>query len=252
MRPVARRQAPAPAFSPSSVAGLVGWYDSSDLATLRQNANGTGAVTGGDPVGYWQDKSGAGNHATQSGSTSLKPTLVTASTNGKASLSFNNESLQSLGFSSNPLAGSSAGTAFYVARGAQGNGSCVGHPLGKFGNTGDADHYPCGFSTQYSSFGRNARFSFSYDPPFTSTHVGIVMSRSADWRFWFKDTLAATETYGPVSWGSFAGIGGSRNESEAPFYYPGVVCEVLLYATAVSDADRTTLTNYLVTKWGVA
>jgi hypothetical protein len=218
---------------------------------LFQDADGTGAATNGDPVGYVQDKSGAGNHATQSGSTSFKPTLVTASTNGKASLSFDNGSLQSLGFSSNPLAGSSAGTAFYVCRGNLGGGSCIGHPLGKFGMTGDADHYPCG-SAQYSSFGRDTRFSFSYDPPFTSTHVGVVMSRSADWRFWFKDTLATTQTGSNVSWGSYAGIGGNRNESNAAFYYPGVVCEVLLYAAAVSDADRATITNYLVSKWGIA
>jgi len=252
LRPLARRQASAPPFSPASVAGLVGWYDSSDLATLFQDADGTGAVTNGDPVGYWQDKSGTGNHATQSGSTSFKPTLVTASTNGKASLSFDNESLQSLGFSSNPLAGSAAGTGFYVCRGTEGEGACIGHPLAKFGNTGDSDHYPCDGFTQYSSFGRETRFSFSYDPPFTSTHVGVVMSRSADWRFWFKDTLATTKTGSAVSWGSFAGIGGNTNESNAAFYYPGVVCEVLLYAAAVSDADRATITNYLVTKWGIA
>jgi hypothetical protein len=78
------------------------------------------------------------------------------------------------------------------------------------------------------------------------------MSRSSDWRFWFKDTLATTKTGSAVSWGSFAGIGGNRNESSAAFYYPGVVCEVLLYAAEISDADRATITNYLVTKWGIA
>jgi|688.fasta_scaffold01588_26 hypothetical protein len=252
LRPLARRQASAPPFSPSSVAGLVGWYDASDLATLFQNSNGTGAVGGDDPVGYWQDKSGTGNHATQSGSTSLKPTLATASTNGKASLSFDNDSLQCLKFAANPLAGSAAGTAFYVCRGDLGEDACIGHPLAKFGDTVDADHYPCGGFDHYSSFGRDTRFSFSYDPPFTSTHVGVVMSRSADWRFWFKDTLATTKTGSAVSWGSFASIGGNGNESAAAFYYPGVVCEVLLYAAAVSDADRATITNYLVSKWGIA
>ena len=251
MRPLARRQAPAPAFSPSSVAGLVGWYDASDLATLFENSDGTGAVEGDGPVGYWQDKSGTGNHATQSFSTSFKPTLAIASTNGKASLSFDNESIQCLTFAANPLAGSAAGTGFYVCRGTEGEDACVGHPLGKFGLTGDADHYPCAGFTQYSSWGRSSRMSFNYDPPFTSTHVGVVMSRSADWRFWFKDTLATTES-GDVFWGSGPGIGGNPNESSYAFYYPGVVCEVLLYAAAVSDADRAAITNYLVAKWGVA
>lgn len=248
LRPRASFQAP---FSPSSIAGLAGWYDASDLATLFENSNGTGAASGGGPVGYWQDKSGTGNHATQSGSTSLKPTLEASSTNGKASLSFNNASLQCLKFAANPLAGSAAGTGFYVCRGTLGEDACIGHPLGKFGTPTEADHYPCGGFTQYSSWGRSLRMSFSYNPPFTSTHVGVVMSRSADWRFWFKDTLATTET-GDVVWGGDPGIGGNPNEADGAFYYPGVVCEVLLYAAAVSDADRATITNYLVAKWGVA
>jgi hypothetical protein len=238
-------------FDPRTITGLVGWYDSSDLATLRQNANGTGAVTNGDPVGYWQDKSGTGNHATQSVSTSRKPTLALSSTNGKASLSFDNASLQCLTFSSNPLAASAAGTGFYVCRGTVGEDACIGHPLGKFGAADDADHYPCDGFTQYSSWGRAGRLSFNYDPPFTSTHVGVVMSRSSDWRFWFKDTLATTED-GNVAWGDDPGIGGNPNEGSSAFYYPGVVCEVLLYAAAASDAERATITNYLVAKWGVA
>jgi len=41
-------------------------YDPSDLSTLSQNSDGTGAVTVGDPVGRMLDKSGRGNHATQS------------------------------------------------------------------------------------------------------------------------------------------------------------------------------------------
>lgn len=43
------------------------WYDPSDLSTLFQDAAGTIPVTAdGDPVGLMLDKSGNGNHATQS------------------------------------------------------------------------------------------------------------------------------------------------------------------------------------------
>lgn len=46
------------------------WYDPSDLSTLFQDAAGTTPVTGaGDPVGRINDKSGNGNHATQSTAT---------------------------------------------------------------------------------------------------------------------------------------------------------------------------------------
>lgn len=51
------------------------WYDPSDLTTMFQDAAGTVPVTAvGQPVGKILDKSGRGNHATQSTTTSL-PTL---------------------------------------------------------------------------------------------------------------------------------------------------------------------------------
>lgn len=43
------------------------WFDASDMATLFQDAAGTTPVTAVEqPVGKWLDKSGRGNHATQS------------------------------------------------------------------------------------------------------------------------------------------------------------------------------------------
>jgi len=50
------------------------WYDPSDSTTVWQDAAGTIAATVGDPVGRIDDKSGNGNHATQSTSTA-RPTL---------------------------------------------------------------------------------------------------------------------------------------------------------------------------------
>ena len=43
------------------------WLDASDLSTMYQDAAGTIPVTAMEqPVGLWKDKSGKGNHATQS------------------------------------------------------------------------------------------------------------------------------------------------------------------------------------------
>ena len=62
------------------------WYDPSDLSTMYQDAAGTIPVTGvGQPVGKILDKSGRGNHATQS-TTATRPTLQQES--GKYYLSF--------------------------------------------------------------------------------------------------------------------------------------------------------------------
>lgn len=66
------------AFSPLSLfaAGERGvWYDPSDLSTLFQDSAGTTPVTAaGQPVGRMLDKSGRGNHATQS-TDANRPTL---------------------------------------------------------------------------------------------------------------------------------------------------------------------------------
>ena len=43
------------------------WLDASDMSTMYQDAAGTVPVTAMEqPVGKWLDKSGNGNHATQS------------------------------------------------------------------------------------------------------------------------------------------------------------------------------------------
>ncbi len=68
----------AAAFSPASLfaSGEQGvWYDPSDLTTLFQDSAGTTPVTGLEqPVGLMLDKSGRGNHASQSTPTS-RPVL---------------------------------------------------------------------------------------------------------------------------------------------------------------------------------
>lgn len=65
-------------FSPASLfsSGEQGvWYDPSDLSTMYQDAAGTTPVTGMEqPVGRILDKSGRGNHATQTTATS-RPVL---------------------------------------------------------------------------------------------------------------------------------------------------------------------------------
>lgn len=78
------------AFTPASLftAGEQGvWYDPSDLTTMFQDAAGTTPVSAvNDPVGKILDKSGNGNHATQSTTTS-RP-LLKQDANGRFYLSF--------------------------------------------------------------------------------------------------------------------------------------------------------------------
>lgn len=77
-------------FSPASLfaAGEQGaWYDPSDMSTLFQDSAGTTPVTAVDqPVGLMLDKSGRGNHATQT--TTTKRPLLKQDGNGKYYLLF--------------------------------------------------------------------------------------------------------------------------------------------------------------------
>lgn len=50
------------------------WYDPSDLSTMFQNSDGTGAPAVNGPIGYIADKSGNGNNAIQATS-AKRPTL---------------------------------------------------------------------------------------------------------------------------------------------------------------------------------
>lgn len=62
--------------------GLICNLDASALSSLRQNSNGTTAASAtDDPVGYWADQTGLGNHATQATSGS-RPALKLNNQNG--------------------------------------------------------------------------------------------------------------------------------------------------------------------------
>lgn len=78
------------AFAPAALfsAGEVGaWYDPSDLTTLFQDAAGTTPVTAaGQVVGRINDKSGRGNHAFQSGATSVRPIYAVEPATGRRNL----------------------------------------------------------------------------------------------------------------------------------------------------------------------
>lgn len=65
---------PAALFAKYSAPG--GYWDATDLSTLRQNSDGTGAVTtAGDPVGYVADLSGNGWHQIQA-TASARPAIA--------------------------------------------------------------------------------------------------------------------------------------------------------------------------------
>jgi hypothetical protein len=71
------------------ISGCICNLDASVLSSLRQNSNGTtDAAATDDPVGYWADLSGLGNHAVQSVATGSRPVLKLNNQNGRPGLLF--------------------------------------------------------------------------------------------------------------------------------------------------------------------
>lgn len=85
-----------PRWTPAAAPGLKLWLDAADISTLAQNSDGSTPVTAdNDPIGYWADKSGNGNHATQA-TTSAKPTYKTNIQNGQPVARFDSGDIMTL------------------------------------------------------------------------------------------------------------------------------------------------------------
>jgi hypothetical protein len=82
-----------PTAIPTSIPGLVQWLDASDTAGLFQDPSGASPVTStGQPVGYWRDKSGAGNHTRPPGPAVHSPTYSASLIGTKPAIDFSNSS----------------------------------------------------------------------------------------------------------------------------------------------------------------
>ena len=92
------------AFNPSSLSGLIGWFDASEESTITENA---GAVE------QWDDRSGNGKHATQI-TPANRPVVTSGGLAGKDVITFDGVS----DFLASALAVNQPATVFVVVRNA--------------------------------------------------------------------------------------------------------------------------------------
>lgn len=246
------RPGAAAAFSPSDIAGLKLWLK--DTGTF-QTVDGTPATADGDPVGEWEDQSGTANHYTQA-TAGLRPVLKTGA-NGINSLSVvrcdgTDDYLQNLtlAFTSDIF------TAFYVVR-------RNGAPGGVYSNIlilGVTSYTVAGvlFYQSYtdSTDKHHANFvsaAVTCDDPtnmgtspilFTEKYTTAGGGVSTLYRSGVSvDTGAGLVTIGD----NIASFLGSWDSND----FNGDVGEIIIYDTALSDANRQSVEAYLNTRWGL-
>lgn len=243
---------PVTAFIPTSIGGLQLWLDASDSTTLfTDSAGSTPATADGDPVGRWSDKSGNSNHMLQTDGTKkslLKVNILNGksiirndgvndflkSTTGGADLSFTV-------FATNIKRGGQGLNMMAVSMGEETTAKrrCMWHPAN--GNT-----WPN--TVGFNGFSRDVQANLSWVTGtaniaqfrITSGAIQIAKNNSA----WTTSTSPGLVAYTATS--IFLGSNNQMTE-----IFNGDYAEVLVYAAALSDADRTLILDYLNTKWGV-
>lgn len=236
---------------PSDVAGLVGWWDASDTATISN-------VSGG--CSQWNDKSGSGFHATQ-GTAGSRPATGSRTQNGLNVLDFDGSAdnltcgdVLDIGATSMTWLAvvkfdntSSQRTVFQKAA----TGTTDGRFFLLWETSPDNGIMP---TYDYGS----PPGTFNYKPSPTTDPV-IIMWRvtrngaSSEQKLWVNGTLRDTETY--TDPGTTWNIGNSLTFGGAfptlGYYLDGWIGELARWNAAVSDGDVTALNAYASAKWGI-
>lgn len=213
------------AFSPTSIAGLQAWYDSSDAASFT--------FSSGNIVSQWNDKSGNGRHVSQ-GVVANQPAR-SGTQNGLATVVFDgtNDVLTRIGVViAQPFTWLFTGKRAAALGGAWVSGQAGGAAYTK---------NPTGFWALFS--GTELISATSVD---TSWHqaTGLANGAASTVRLDGAQIVVGNSGAGNTT---DLGIGGNPNPESA--WLNGEVGEVLLY-TGLGATDRGTLEAYLKAKWG--
>jgi hypothetical protein len=252
------------AFSPSSVSGLQLWLDASDASTLFTATTGGSLVAADGGVARWEDKSGNARHFTQSTSGS-RPLRKTSQQNGKDTLLFDgtNDFLSGGDYLDVNTGGITAfvvhkrnatGTTHELLTKADNNG------LGWFFRHISADK----LSAYLQQTVADASSRASANTVTASSYIVAVM--------WFAagafQSIAYSRNGTALAMANAVSEGGSGAQTPpntngvmligaqvyAGLYYNHAnanIAEIIIYDTALSDANRSAVESYLMSKWGI-
>lgn len=232
--------------SPLDLSGCAMWLDASDTSTLFQDSAGTTPATAdGASVGRWVDKSGQGNHATQT-TAGNRPLLRVAGVNGVQALYFD---IASVSFMTATRPAATQHTLLGVVRPT----ITVANGASPFAINDDASLHPL-----YSDGGM-VWYSRSDGLYITSTvQIGLNPTIIG----WTNNNLALSLTKdGTVVVSGTAGqnvninsglrIGRRRLDVVGGSCYTGYICELVYFNRVLSSSERARIEKYLALKWGI-
>ena len=227
------------AFNPPDIAGLIGWWATD--GTLWQDSVATVPV-GGDtqPVGRWDDASGGGRHLLQA-TGGFRPAFYTNIQNGRAVVRFDgsDDFLRAVYTQAQPV------TIFMVAKA---TGVSARYSFdGGGGSPGTAGSLYWAAANQLRIHAGTAQLATAGTSALNTWYVWSAIFNGASSGLWQNGVSLIAANAGANTTGGFtlgATTGGSVPEAQD-------VGEVLIYNSALSSTDRSTVETYLNGRWAV-
>jgi len=233
--------------SPSSIAGLQLWLDAAAPETLFDATTGGSLVAADGGVARWEDKSGNARHATQ-GTAANRPTRKTAQQNGLDALLFDGSNDA---FSLNPITIPASHSVFQVYQRLTGVQS-FGIASNEIGDI------------RYASlwFTDGILYQISNNPNNFTTHggsnaatgyfvVSTIRNGTASIDVRRNGSSVASVTTGAAVTNAASGSWNAIGDRSSGFFHSGNMCEIIIYNSVLSDANRALVENYLLAKWGI-
>ena len=280
-----RRAGTWPTVAPGGVsAGLQLWLDAADATTLYDATTGGSLVAADGGVARWEDKSGNARHATQ-GTSANRPARKTAIQGGKDVLRFDGSN-DSLSIPSSTAAFKFAhdgdNTLFIVYKaGTTANPNTLYAIIGNGISDGSIDSQT-GFYLRWDDRGevpyqdqsvyvvanngqpRYAGASAANTFPANVFNLQTIVSNPQDSTIANRATIrknggsAVSVDTSSTNAGTALPTANATQDlrigatsGTATWFLAGDIAEIIMYDSALSDANREAVENYLIAKWGI-
>jgi hypothetical protein len=244
--------------NPTNLIGLQLWLDASDASTLYNATTGGSLVAADGAVARWEDKSGNNRHYTQA-TAENRPLRRLAVQGGRDAIGFDGSN-DALLRSSSLFSNTTALSWFVVANNADTtNGTKMLFTERVAGNDGGfrVAALPSQIYYPRNSSSSSEAVHVIENVQWPSSAVVLSMVTTASSGVARRNGVSVgtdSRTLASVAYQSQSVIGANLQEGgglSPPFHWNGLICEIIIYSSALSDTNRAAVESYLMTKWGI-